>query len=169
MAWSWVELYFVGGANGIALILQDITKDLRSKLYSLLGIDTTRRGWKLFSGLVTFVIIDFTWVFFRAPDFYSALQILGKIVEDFRFSYLFTVAFFQMFGSTYQFVVIVCSLIVVFLVDWLKHKGIDYRECIFRQQIVFRWIIYIFVISIILIWGCYGDGYEQTQFIYFQF
>ena len=60
-------------------------------------------------------------------------------------------------------------LIVIMALDVLQYYGRDIKAAIFRQQIVFRWGIYMGIMLAILYWGLYGTGYEQTQFIYFQF
>lgn len=83
--------------------------------------------------------------------------------------WFFSEGFPAMFGSTANFMVITFSLLILFAVDFLKYKGIDVRAVIFRQQIVFRWLIYWLMLLVILFWGAYGTGYEQKQFIYFQF
>ena len=68
----------------------------------------------------------------------------------------------------YDLIVLIISLIVMFIVGLLARKK-DVREKIFEQNIVFRWgLIYILIFSII-IFGCYGAGYNPTEFIYKQF
>ena len=125
--------------------------------------------YKLLRRLITFVLIDFTWLFFRAPDLSTALLILEKIKNDFRLAWLINFDFVGLFSSSYVLMTTLIPLLIIIVVDTLKYYGKDIKAAIFGQQIVFRWIIYIGIMLSILYWGFYGTGYEQTQFIYFQF
>lgn len=165
-AWNFVVW---GGINGIYNIIQEITENIRIKIYNIFKIDTNACAWRIFSCIMTFVLIDISWLFFRASGAKDALEILGKIISDVDITYFFSDSFLDVFGSVKKFEIIFFSLLAMFLIDWLRNKCIDIKGLIFRQQIVFRWIIYFFIIFIIMFWGAYGLDYEQTQFIYFQF
>lgn len=169
--WHGASWHYVlwGGLNGFYLAIQDMTKDLRIKIYALLHIDTGSLGWKLLTRIITFSLISYSWLLFRANGLRAALQMTKIIIRDFRFSYLFSNGIFDLFGNTRTFFIILASLIIISIIDYLNFKGIDYKTILFRQQIFYRWFAYITIIVIILVWGAYGEGYEQTQFIYFQF
>ena len=67
-----------------------------------------------------------------------------------------------------HFFVLIMAICVILLVGVIERKY-DIREKIFEQNIVVRWtIIYVLIFSI-LIFGCYGVGYNPTAFIYQQF
>ena len=99
----------------------------------------------------------------------TALLILEKIKNDFRLAWLINFDFVGLFSSSYVLMTTLIPLLIIIVVDTLKYYGKDIKAAIFGQQIVFRWIIYIGIMLSILYWGFYGTGYEQTQFIYFQF
>ena len=61
------------------------------------------------------------------------------------------------------------SLFVVMYKDYLATKGLSLKTYICSQQLVFRWCVYLTLIAVIILGGVYGKGFEQTQFIYFQF
>ena len=67
-----------------------------------------------------------------------------------------------------DFRVLIISIIVLFIVDYLKTK-FDVREKLFEQNIVFRWVIIYALIFAIIIFGCYGPGYDPASFIYRNF
>ena len=54
-------------------------------------------------------------------------------------------------------------------VDFLKEQGKDVAQLVLKQGAWFRWAVYLGLLFSILIFGVYGNVYEQTQFIYFQF
>ena len=68
-----------------------------------------------------------------------------------------------------QMVVLTLSILLLFAVDTLKDRGKDVARLVLSQGIWFRWAVYLGLLFAILIFGVYGNVYEQTQFIYFQF
>ena len=42
-------------------------------------------------------------------------------------------------------------------------------EAVKRQQLWFRWLIYLAAIFVVLLTGIYGPGFAASSFIYFQF
>lgn len=63
---------------------------------------------------------------------------------------------------------IICIGILLWA-DWCKRRGIAIRNVIIRQDYWFRWIFIAFAISAILTFGIWGPGYDEANFIYFQF
>ncbi len=169
--WHGASWHFViwGGINGIYIVLQDLTKTLRSRLYTLLKIDTETFLWKCFKGFIVFILIDISWLFFRAEGIMQSINILKTIYYDFNLWYLFSDDFYNIFGSAKTFSIIIVSLLIVFIIDILHRRGIDLKRYILRQQIIYRWGIYFTIIIGIMFLGAYGSDYEQIQFIYFQF
>lgn len=169
--WHGASWHYViwGGLNGLYIILQDISHKFREKLSHVLKIDRGSVAWKILSRLVTFALVDWAWLFFRATGTTMALQITKTIIQDFHLGYLFSNGIYDMFGTTKTFCIILVSLSIVVFVDFCKYRNVSVKAIILQQQIVYRWCCYIGIILIILFLGAYGDGYEQTQFIYFQF
>lgn len=165
-AWHYV---IWGGINGIFCVMEDLLKPVYHRIVAIFRINEKNITWRCFRIFVTFFLIDLTWLFFRVSSCREGIKILLKIVTGFRMSYFFSNAFFLLFGSTRDCMVIMTSLLVLFIVDLCSYKKIDLRTVIFKQQIIFRWSIYWMIFLILIYWGAYGKGYEQTQFIYFQF
>lgn len=158
-----------GGLNGLYLVLQDITSNVRKKIYAVLKIDQNSLIWKGLTRIVTFALIDIAWLFFKAGTIDDAILMLKIMVVDFNPLYLLSDGFFSMFGSTRNFAVICLLIIIIMLLDYFKYKKIDLKSMVFNQKTIVRWMIYISIILCILLIGNYGGEYEQTQFIYFQF
>ena len=59
------------------------------------------------------------------------------------------------------------SIIVLFIIDYLKLKG-NVIDKIFNQNLVTRWIIIYLLIFAVIIFGLYGPGYDSATFIYRQ-
>lgn len=169
--WHGANWHFVawGGLNGIYNIVQDAEQDTFNRICRWFKIDTKAFLWKCLCGLCTFFFINISWVFFRATGIRQSFYILKTIWDDFNIWYLFSDNFYKLFGSSKDLAVTIFSLVIVLFVDILRTQGIDVKAYILRQQFFYRWLVYILIIFIVMIWGGYGSGYEQTQFIYFQF
>lgn len=165
-AWHYVVW---GGLNGTLSVLEDLLRPVKEKLCGRFSIDRKRFGYRILQRAATFVIIDFTWLFFRADSFRLALHMLKRILFDFRWEWFLNMGFVSLFESADSMMVIAAALFVLLAVDSLQYLRKDIKAAIFGQQIVFRWIFYWLFFMAILYWGLYGTGYEQTQFIYFQF
>ena len=165
-AWHYV---IWGGLNGIFSVMEDILKPVKEKIDRHLSIDKERWVYKVFQRIITFILIDLTWLFFRVPSFTAAVNILEKIVGDFRLEWYINFKFVTAFDSAYTLMTVMTSLFIIIALDVIKYNGKDIKAAIFSQQIVFRWVIYAVIMLAILYWGLYGTEHEQTQFIYFQF
>lgn len=159
-----------GGVNGLLIVLQDCTQKWRDAIYSFFKIDKTMAGWKIFSTAATFILVDLTWLFFRADDLGMGIAILHKICTDCSLRIFLSSAFWtNLFPDSFVMLLIMVSLFVVMYKDYLATKGLSLKTYICSQQLVFRWCVYLTLIAVIILGGVYGKGFEQTQFIYFQF
>ncbi len=111
-------------------------------------------------------------IFFRASSIEHALAIIKNMFTiDFQicFNDNLLLRMLNIIGlDTCDFVILVVSLIVLFVVQLLARKG-DVREKLFKQNIVFRWTVLYILIFAVIIFGCYGEGYDATAFIYRRF
>lgn len=93
----------------------------------------------------------------------------SKIIEDFYLPYILSNDLLEMFGSYSTLAVLIFSLLFLLCTDYLQSCGIDWKKKVLEQQIVYRWLSYIMILLVLGIYGVYGAGNGQTQFIYFQF
>ena len=158
-----------GVLNGIFMVLEQMTVKLRGKICEFFQVDKSRFSYRLGCGLCTFVLIDFTWLFFRATGFSMAFTLLKQCVTNLQFGKLFGLVFGNIGMTSAQMVVLTLALLLLMAVDFLKEQGKDVVQLVLKQGAWFRWAVYLGLLFSILIFGVYGNVYEQTQFIYFQF
>lgn len=119
---------------------------------------------KLRRGIFTFAVVDFAWLFFRADSVGHALALLKQMTTQ--------IGDFSMIGGCLDFgnwMILLLGLLAVFLVDVVHERGIRIREWLEKQEIWFRYAVYLFLFCSCLYMGVnYADG-GVTQFIYFQF
>ena len=133
--------------------------------------------WKMKEGkivtglkmLVTFLMVDFAWLFFRANSLGHAFRLIGKMATDLNvFSLLNREMAISMGMEIIDILVLLLALFILSVVDFSKHR-INYCEKIVKAPIVIRWVVFYVAIFLILIFGYYGPGFEAGQFIYAQF
>ncbi len=165
-SWSYVVW---GCLNGFYQVIGDVTKPVRNKLSQALNLDKDVFSSKLAKGFVTFVLIDFSWIFFRAGSFKAALTIIKNMFSEFNLWIFTDGTIFTLGLDSADMFVLLLSLMVLFVMSALKYKGVNIRETLSKQGLWFRYFVYLTGIFAILILGIYGPGYDASQFIYFQF
>lgn len=165
-AWHYI---FWGGINGVLMVLEEFVRQPIESFVRKLKIATDSKAWKLTKIAFVFAMMSFAWLFFRADSFGEAIYILKSIAHDFRAGWFLTQNCFDSFGASLNVVIILVSIIVMTVVDYLQNTGRDVKRMIFGQQTVYRWLIYLLLLYVIVCWGAYGEEFEQTRFIYFEF
>lgn len=165
---SWTYVIW-GGLNGLFQVIGNLTKPLRDKVVSICKIDRKVFSHRLFKILVTFILVDFTWLFFRAATINDALIMLKRMVKGWNPWVLFDGSLLQMGLDGADMLILVISLVILFIVDFCKYQKVPLTGWLCRQGMWFRWMIYLGMLFFILIFGIYGPAYDASQFIYFQF
>lgn len=142
---------------------------VRNKLNKLLRLKRESFGHKLFKVVTTFVLIDFAWIFFRANRFTDAFGIIKSMFSVRNWWVLFDDSLFTLGLDWKNFVLLILAILILLVSDIFKYKGIKVRRVIMRQELWFRWSLYIAAIAGILVFGIWGPGYDASAFIYFQF
>ena len=170
--WHGANWTFVvwGGLNGLFQVIGLLSKDIRSKLLEKICINSKSFSHRLLKTVVTFVLVDFAWFFFRANDL-ADFSILLKKASDPTMKNLF-----GNIGNLYKcgmdgadFCLLILCIIVLMLADWAKARGICVRRNILKQDYWFRWLVFAGGLLFILIFGVWGPQYDAKSFIYFQF
>ena len=107
------------------------------------------------------VIIGLT--LFRAD---SITQFINLLKSIFKAS---TNSIVELIGGGHNVSIVFISLILVFIVDFVKYNGVNIDEWLEKQNITFRYIIFIGLLFFVLIFGMYGYGYNPSSFIYGEF
>lgn len=158
-----------GGLNGLYQVAGDMLRPWREKVCRRLNIDTNVFSHRILQMLITFALIDFSWIFFRAEDIRSAFGFIARMFTGIRFSALFDQSLLGLGLDGTEFFIAICAIGVLLCVSLMHDRGIHLRETLARQGIWFRWMIYLIGIFSVLIFGVYGPGFNANQFIYFQF
>ena len=158
-----------GGLNGLYLILEKSTDEIRRKIRQKMKVDEASFGYRLWQRLITFFWVDLSWLFFRATGLKTAFLMLRQIVTQLQPHKLFGWVVYNIGLDAQTLLVVVMALLLLFVVDLMEYRGRDMNEFVLKQGVLFRWCVYLGLLGIILIYGVYGHTYAQTEFIYFQF
>ncbi len=121
----------------------------------------------VFKAVCTFILIDFTWVFFRANTLADAMYVFKNLFSD--VSLWFTGGYFVKmmenigFNSNNGVAILWCILFMFAVELWEGRSTIVQR--LNKSNVIIRWGFYYTIILLIMFFGYFG----QSQFIYFQF
>ena len=169
--WHGASISFVvwGGLNGVYQILGELTKPYRDKLVGILDLNRQSLGHKLLQMFITFVCIDFSWIFFRAEGFKQAVEIIKSMMTGVNPWILFDGSLYNCGIDQKNFSLLMLAIMILIGADLCKHKAIVIRKIILEQDLWFRCLFVAFSICTILLFGMWGPAFDQTNFIYFQF
>lgn len=157
-----------GGLNGLFQVIGSILMPLRKKAEKLYGGKEKSFGRRLLKIFVTFILVDLTWIFFRANTMQDALHIIKSILISGPGS-LLDIPLYELGLSQKQFHLLVFSMLILLAADWMKYKKIPVLDKILDQELWFRWSVYITGIMFVLVFGIWGNAYDAQAFVYFQF
>ncbi len=168
--WHGASWHFVawGALNGLYQVIGDATKAFRQRILRIFRVRTDCASYQLFRILLTFVLVDLSWVFFRAENLGAAVQILGQMLTAFDPWALFDGTLLTLGLDGKDLAVVLAALLLLWIVDYAHSRG-SVRTWLARQNLPFRWLIYYGLLFSLLLFGVYGLGYSAAAFLYFQF
>lgn len=168
--WHGADLSFViwGGLNGLYQIAGELLMPVRNKAVSILHLNRKSLGHKLLCMAGTFLLVDFSWIFFRADSIKDALKITKLLFTVRNPWVLFDGSLYQCGIDRQNFQLALICLCILISADYCKIKGIQIRKVIERQDYWFRWMFIALSVWSILTFGMWGSS-DASNFIYFQF
>ena len=121
-------------------------------------------GW-----IYTFFIVVVAFVFFRADNISQGIHYLRAIFYQ---SWDYNVFIQEIENSQLGIVGLNAALValgILLFIDLLKYHGLDLRASLAQRALPLRWVLLLLLITATVIFGVYGPGYAESQFIYFQF
>ena len=141
--------------------------------------------------LCTFLFVSFAWIFFRADSVTEACKIIERMIKGFDLSVsLGHIRVARMYWhmaigknlivnnhtlladcglKMCDITIIWGGLLILFMVDILHYRSFKIREWIDKQNLIFRWIVYMAAYLLVIVIGVYGDGFDASSFIYSNF
>lgn len=163
--WSFVVW---GGLNGAYQVTGELLAPARERACRALRIDRENLFWRFVRAVFTFCLVDFAWLFFRAPSFSAARRMLVHMFTQLH-PFVFMGQLFHLELDKLNFLAALFFLGVLLAADLLQERYGSLRPYITRQALPVRWAVYLAGVLAVLIFGIYGPQYDARAFTYFQF
>jgi D-alanyl-lipoteichoic acid acyltransferase DltB (MBOAT superfamily) len=150
---NWTYIIW-GGINGIYLIFAIVSQRFRSKINQAVGLEHHSTLNNFLQIAITFILVCFAWIFFRANNVEDALLIIKRIFEFNGPIYL---------GTPSETIYCLFGIFILFFVEF--REEFYKKSFLYNKNWQVRYLSYLFLIILILLIGVF-DG---RQFIYFQF
>jgi len=153
-----------GVLHGFYLIFSKVTSNFRRRISIYVGLhrrSLLRNVWKT---SVTFILVCFSWIFFRASNLADAVYIIKNLFTNSQYGFWHDFRGFFL-HSEYEFVVMLVPLVAVVAAHFVEKRHHDLIDFFGTRSRVMRWSVYYFLLMAILLFGTFGS----REFIYFNF
>ncbi len=165
--WSYVVW---GGIHGAYQVIGDYLASFREKCIRKLRVNTACFSWKFLQTAVTFILVVFAWIFFRADSIGDAFHYIRRIWMRPTPWVLFNGEIFTLGLDRPEMNILLVSICMLGLVDLVRYrKKMTLDVFLMQQNLWFRGGVMIGLVVLIFVCGKYGVGFDPQQFIYFQF
>lgn len=177
--WHGASISFViwGGLNGLYQVISNIWNKKIKHIFSFVEQQSENEkqivnpsfATRLLKRFITFGLVTFTMLFFRAGQFKTALEMIKNMISTCNPDILLNDSLYELGMSQNHFTILVLAIVVMFIVDYFKYKKIDILSSVLSQPYWFRLLVFLTLFMAIILCGCYGSAYDIHQFVYFQF
>ena len=159
-----------GMLHGIYQVVGDMTGKLKAGINRRLKTKTTSFSYRMGQAVVTFLLVDVAWIFFRADGICAALEYCARMVVKWDPWSLFNGEIYTLGLERSEFNILLIGVVVLFLVDLIRYQKGQSFSCFLAEQCIwFRWGVLLAMMWSTLVFGIYGIQFSSSQFIYFQF
>ena len=110
-------------------------------------------------GIFNFLLVSFLWLFFRYVSFNEVIDVIKRLMIHETFS-------FTSIGLTNNEVIWFITLMVIYVISELLRKYLDLKALYHKMPFIIRWLFYILLAFIFMIFAVYGSGHAAGDFIY---
>ena len=119
---------------------------------------------RLYHIAVTFILVDFGWIFFMSGNLTRALALIRQM-----FTRLQGIGFRSSGLGKIDLICLLFGLAILLAVDILHEKRISVFSAVSRKPVWIRWGLYMGLLWATIMLRVYGDVFDNSTFIYFQF
>ena len=163
-AWKYIAY---GLYNGLIIAISSLLAPLYRKGFEKFHINPKSGAWHVVQIIRTFLLVNISWYFDMAVSLSAAFAMMKSTVTGFSLATLTDGSLMMLGLDKLDYMILAMGCLVVFLISFLKERGIQIRESLGRKPLVIRWAVYG-----MLVFGIPMFGYVMTTtggFIYAQF
>ncbi len=155
----------------VILMAEDLLAPISARIVNNFGIKSESVGWHVFQSLRTYLLFAIGAAVFNLGVFEGirVLKDAARVIykEGYANPWIFFDGSISKLGISYgDLNIIIICLSMMFVVAILRDRVGYARKWIEQQSTGFRWCIWISLFLLVLIWGKYGPGYIESEFIY---
>lgn len=163
--WHGANLTFVfwGFLNGIYQVIGDLLKPVKEKLIGTVKLNEKPSLLKGLQIAITFILISFTWVFFRSANISEAFEILNRLFNGFSINGLIDGTIWNVGLGVKNMLFVIVAVSILIIADILCEKrNCEVTSLLANVKTPIRWAIYYVLIIMILL----SMNLNMTEFIY---
>ncbi|WP_066503309.1 MBOAT family O-acyltransferase [Abyssisolibacter fermentans] len=159
-AWTFV---IWGLLHGGYLVVSIITKNIRDKVMA--PIRKLKKLNSLIQMVITFILVDFAWIFFRANSLGDSVTIIKNMTHlSLNLEPVYKLFWTVHFTKVDLVIFILCTIIIEGIKIPRNKRYIDFNR--YKIPVYVRWGLYFAALFVIIVLGAYT---KANEFIYFQF
>lgn len=167
--WHGFNLHFViwGLLNCVIIVISEECSPLYEKFHERFPW-SNKRGYDIWQIIRMFLLMNLvraTDLFENVGEYFSKI---GSLFYEFNFHVLWDGTMMNLGLSIADYIIIGFGVIVMFIFSVVERKG-DVRDQLQDKSKVLRYIIFIALLLVVIVFGTYGIGYDAGSFIYNQF
>ena len=159
------SFFLWGSLHALYQIIGEVTANFRIAIKQRIGIEAGSLSERIYQTVITFNLVTFAWIFFRADSLTDGILYLGQMFSNVNL-FALTGKMFELGVSKNYFFVLLLHLFVFFTVELCTKNQETAIEGITKQHLIVRWFIYLVLIFDVLLLGVYGSGYDLSGFMY---
>lgn len=165
--WNFV---FWGLIHGAYQATGDLCAAKLSGFRERMHVRTRSKSYRVGKMLVTFVLIDFAWIFFRAQNLAIAVDYLRRLFCNYNPWALFDGSLLRLGLDQIEMNVLCLSMALLIVVDVVQYRRrIRIDQMLENQCLWFRWGVIILLFTLVWVCGEYGPFFSSSDFIYQSF
>lgn len=158
-----------GGLNGFYQVAGEVLMPVRKKIVRALKLDRIGKVQKALQVMITFVLVDFAWLFFRADSTGRALRMVRAMITEFKISVLWDGSLYTLGIKQAEFIFLFLAIALLVAVDWLHYHRRYVLDMMQNWHWTVRTCLCAGLLMTIVIFGVFGVNYDEGTFIYFAF
>ena len=159
-----------GGLFAVYLVIGSLTEKPKKRFYRKTGIITHKIPYNILQVIITFLLVCFAWIFFRAADLATAIRIVSQLFSGWSHdSMIATLRSLQDILGRQGLTVPEAGLVLILIpcIVFVEYHFLDHisGKKFFSLPLPVRWGSYYLLILLIFYFG----RSETNTFVYFQF
>ena len=171
--WHGSSITFViwGILNGLYVIIEETLNPIQIRIEKKFNINKESQLYKLLCNVRMFVLISFSWIFFRSKTISDAFGFINSLFALNNLNIFFDFSIFSndLGLGAKNFLLLAIAIIVLLIVDYFGKRGISIAEKIFNLNFIIRGVVIAFISLFIILFGKYGPNLDISSFIYMGF